>query len=185
MDATGSAYLTGYTGSSDFPTPPGAFDPNFNGNGDALCLRASSTRLAAGLAMPPSWAAAIDNGASASPWIQPAAPTGGSTCSSDFPTTPGAFDPSYNARTRRLCGQAEPDRQRLSYSTFLGGSSEATPSPWTAGSAYVTGWTYSNDFPAKPGAFDPSYQPSVSDAFVAKLEPGRQRAGLRHLPGWR
>ena len=48
----------------------------------------------------------------------------------------------------------------------------ATPSPWTAtGSAYVTGTTYSSDFPTTPGAFDTSFNGGWVDAFVVKLNP--------------
>ena len=31
LDSTGRATVTGWTGSTDFPTTPGAFDPSFNG----------------------------------------------------------------------------------------------------------------------------------------------------------
>lgn len=33
VNAAGDIYLTGYTGSADFPITPGVFDPNFNGGG--------------------------------------------------------------------------------------------------------------------------------------------------------
>ena len=51
-----------------------------------------------------------------------------------------------------------------------------------AGSAYVTGYTYSSDFPTTPGAFDTSYNGGWR-CLRGQAEPGRQRAGLRHLPG--
>ena len=38
------------------------------------------------------------------------------------------------------------------------------------GSAYVTGWTSSSNFPITPGALDESYN-SGGDGFAAKLNP--------------
>ena len=39
VDAAGAAYVTGGTGSGDFPTTPGAFDTSFNGIGDAFVAK--------------------------------------------------------------------------------------------------------------------------------------------------
>src|SRR5207248_1608292 len=65
------------------------------------------------------------------------------------------------------------------YSTFLGGSRQNLSNAIAvdaAGNAYVTGSTFSADFPITARAFDTSYQPfngnrDHSDAFVAKLNP--------------
>ena len=66
----------------------------------------------------------------------------------------------------------------LVYSTFVGGTQdEVVPSPYpgtvrmavdSGGNAYVTGLTYSADFPVSPGAFDTSYN-GKADAFVTKF----------------
>src|SRR5204862_281286 len=39
VDASGSAYATGFTDSADFPTTPGAFDTTSNGCGDAFVTK--------------------------------------------------------------------------------------------------------------------------------------------------
>jgi len=39
VDGSGAAYVTGYTGSSDFPTTPGAFDRTYHGNRDAFVVK--------------------------------------------------------------------------------------------------------------------------------------------------
>lgn len=60
----------------------------------------------------------------------------------------------------------------LSYSTYLGGSSEEAGNGIaidTAGNAYVTGYTVSSDFPIK-NAFQ-SPLPGFTSAFVTKLNP--------------
>ena len=60
----------------------------------------------------------------------------------------------------------------LLYSTFLGGTGHDWGKALAvdgAGSAYVTGYTSSSDFPTTPGAFDTSYNGGSTDAFVTKL----------------
>ncbi len=63
----------------------------------------------------------------------------------------------------------------LLYGTYLGGSSPEQSNHHGiavdgAGSAYVTSWTDSPDFPSTPGAFDPS-ENGGADALVVKLNP--------------
>ncbi len=62
----------------------------------------------------------------------------------------------------------------LAYATFLGGSREDGGLGIVvdgAGSAYVTGVTWSDNFPTTPGAFDPYYNGGNTEAFVIKLDP--------------
>ena len=62
--------------------------------------------------------------------------------------------------------------QALAYATFLGGGSTGTRAQGIAvdgaGAAYVTGRTYSADFPAGPG-YDTTHNGDGKDAFVVKL----------------
>src|SRR5205823_6026005 len=62
----------------------------------------------------------------------------------------------------------------LAYSTFLGGSDTEVGygiAVDASGSAYVTGYTLSADFPTTPGAFDTTFNGGTYDAFVTKLNP--------------
>jgi hypothetical protein len=100
-----------------------------------------------------------------------AATVTGRTVSTDFPTTPGAFDPSYNGVQDAFVTRLNASGSALLYSTFLGGSS--WDEGWdiavdASGAATVTGWTSSSNFPTTPGAFDPSFN-GVQDAFVTRL----------------
>jgi hypothetical protein len=108
----------------------------------------------------------------------------GYTWSSDFPTTMGAFDTSYNGGNYdAFITKLNPSGSALKYSTFLGGSD------WdcifdikvdSSGYACVTGKTTSYDFPATSDAFDTTYNGYNDanyggDAFVARLNSSGAR----------
>ena len=111
---------------------------------------------------------------------QGAATVAGSTTSFDFPTTLGAFDPSFNggAAGDAFVTRLSPTGSSLVYSTFLGGTGLSASVGALAldaeGAATVAGATTSSDFPTTPGAFDRSYNGSSSpfggDAFVTRLD---------------
>ncbi len=64
------------------------------------------------------------------------------------------------------------------YSTYVGGAGYESPSRIAVdgdGMAYVTGETYSTDFPVTPGSFQTTMRSSV-DAYVVKIDPGQSGA---------
>jgi len=177
VDATGAVYVTGFTSSpSDFPTTPGAFDTSFNGGstiirpadvfvtkldpaGSTLVystfLGGSGNEFSIGIAVDAMGAAYVT----------------GTTDSTDFPTTPGAFDTSFKGGFVTKLNAAG---SALVYSTFLGGSGCCDATSGIAvdatGAAYVTGTTFSVDFPTTPGALNTSFNAGFTDAFVTKLD---------------
>jgi len=176
VDATGSAYLVGYTGSSDFPITPGAFDTSQNGGEDVFVAKLNTTGTAldystflGGGSSEAGYGIAMDSSGSA--YVT------GVTSSSDFPTTPGAFDTSFNGGNSDAFVAKLNSSGALDYSTFLGGGIGNRDSAYgiavdNLGSAYVTGATDSPDFPTTPGAFDTSFNSVVNtDVFVNKLNP--------------
>jgi hypothetical protein len=78
----------------------------------------------------------------------------------------GAYDPRYPL-------VIDPG---LDYSTFLGGTNGQDQGLGIAvdgrGRAYVTGVTFSSDYPTTPGAFDATFNGGEVDAFVTKLPTG-------------
>src|SRR5438445_323495 len=97
----------------------------------------------------------------------------GQTGSSDFPTSVGAFDTSWNGSFDAFVTKLDPAGSTLLYSTFLGGSRDDVGfgiALDAAGDAYVTGFAASSDFPTSVGALDTS-QNGSDDAFVTKLNP--------------
>lgn len=173
VDAAGNAYTTGQTISGDFPTTPGVFDPSHNGDWDVFVAKlnpAGSNLVYAtflgGSSSDYGYHIAVDRAGSV--YVT------GQTYSGDFPATPGAFDTSYNGGWDTFGAKVNATGSGLDYATFLGGSSDDLGSGIGVdgpGSAYVIGWTASNDFPATPGAFDTSYNGGDWDAFIAKLSP--------------
>jgi Bacterial Ig domain/WD40-like Beta Propeller Repeat/Beta-propeller repeat len=100
----------------------------------------------------------------------------GDTAAPNFPTTPGAFDTSYNGGIDAFVTKLNSTGSALIYSTFLGGSQREDDGNGiavdNAGAAYVTGFTSSPTFPTTPGAFDRVLGSAIngtSDAFVTKL----------------
>jgi hypothetical protein len=117
LDPSGSAVVTGYTQSSNFPTTAGAFDESYNGSTDAFVakLDASGSFLrhssfVGGSSSDVGNALGLDTAANAV--------LAGETGSSDFPTTEGAYDGSYNG------GSGDVFVTGLSLSDFCGVSDD-------------------------------------------------------------
>jgi hypothetical protein len=170
VDAAGIAYVTGTTFSLGFPSTVGAFDESYNESRDVFVTKLTadgsglvySTFLGGNL---------LDELPSIVVDAAGSAYVAGHTSSSDFPTTPGAFDESHNGGSDVFVTKLTADGSGLVYSTFLGGSiydSGRDIAVDAAGSAYVTGPTYSSGFPSTVGAFDESHN-GDQDAFVTKL----------------
>jgi len=97
---------------------------------------------------------------------------GGTTGSSDFPSTPKAFDATYNGYGDGFLVQLNNTGSAVDYASFLGGSDidfGYDVAVDGTGKAYVTGLTMSSDFPTTPAAYDTSYNGN-GDAFV--ITPG-------------
>jgi hypothetical protein len=175
VDSAGSAYVAGGTPSTDFPTTPGAYDTT-NNAGDAFVTKFN----AAGSALVYSTfvgGSAFDsfNGvvfdSAGNTWL-----TGG-TSSADFPVTAGAPDSTFNGGGDATIAELNSTGSALLFSTFLGGSQSdggADIARDATGDVYVTGSTFSQDFPATVGAFDRVWNgdPQLfwGDAFVTKID---------------
>jgi hypothetical protein len=172
IDAAGNAYVSGFTASTNFPTTLGAFQTTYGGGAlDAFVAKVDPTgsvlvysTYLGGSDIDESVGIAVD--AAGNAYV-----TGG-TSSTNFPTTPGAFQ---TAGGGAFVTKVSPTGTGLSYSTRLGGVSGGDGGQGVAvdaaGNAYVTGSTDSTDFPTTANAFQPAYGGGPEDAFVAKLNP--------------
>ena len=104
----------------------------------------------------------------------------GSTTSTSFPTTPGAYqttggdaiNPPQSAQTDAFLTKLGPTGA-IVYSTYLGGNAGdggAAVAVDASGSAYVVGGTQSSNFPTTPGAYQQP-QAGTWGAFVTKFKP--------------
>lgn len=96
------------------------------------------------------------------------------TQSSNFPTTPGAYQMSSGGAQDAIVASFNPDLSNLLWSTYLGGSqADAAYSLKldNRGDVLVTGGTLSINFPATGGAYQP-VPAGQMDGFLTKIEAG-------------
>jgi uncharacterized protein (TIGR03437 family) len=169
VDVQGNAYITGSAGSIDFPTK-NAIQATQGGSGDAFVTKLNAT----GSALVYSTylgGNAIDSGSAIVLDTAGNAYVTGTTFSADFPTK-NAFQPVKGAQQDAFVAKINSAGTAWLYATYLGGNNVDQGNAIAvdaAGSAYVTGYTESTNFPlASP--LRSSNQTSV-DAFVSKLNP--------------
>jgi hypothetical protein len=175
INNSGNAYITGNTYSTIFPLTPGAFDTTYNSSSSytedvyVSKLNTEGTELIystylGGSGIDEGYDIAIDDGGNA--YIT------GLTNSTNFPITPGAIDALYNGRYDVFVSKLNTDGTELIYSTFLGGDNYEQGNSIaldSLGNAYITGDTWSSDFPTTSGAFDTTLK-GYEDGFVCKLD---------------
>ena len=171
INDAGNAYVTGFTGSSNFPTTPGAFQTVKSGGDDVFvtALNAAGSGLAystflGGDANEFSVRIAVDAAGNAS--------VVGLTGSSNFPTTADAIQSTYGGNNDAFVTRLNPTGTALVFSTFLGGSAAdigLSVALDAAGSIYVSGQTSSTNFPTTPGSFQTVFGGSFNDGFVSKI----------------
>jgi hypothetical protein len=170
IDATGSAYLAGYTDSPNLPVQA-ALNASPSGGGDAFIARLNTTGTAlifgtylGGSMSDAATHIALD--ASGNIFVA------GYTDSYDFPVTANALQSANAGFYDAFVLELNPQGNALVYSTYLGGQNAdqalgLAVSP--AGVAYVTGATSSPNFPAVNTL---QAQQGGGDAFIAAISPG-------------
>ncbi len=171
VDQQGNAYITGRTDSTNFPVLSGAFQLALNGGsgvGDAFAVKLDATggkllysTYLGGTLDDQGNAIAVDKSGNAF--------IAGQTQSTNFPqVSPAAL--ARGGGDAFVC-KLSPDGTKLIYSTSLGGFGRDTANAIaidSAGAAFVTGETRSDNFPVTANAFQRTIN-GVSDAFVTKL----------------
>ncbi|MDX8405826.1 MAG: SBBP repeat-containing protein, partial [Mariprofundus sp.] len=182
VDSACNAYVAGHTLSSDFPVL-NAFQPTHAGGVvdvtitklDAAGQLAYATYLG-GSGADYGYGISVDGVGSVY--------VSGNTYSTDFPVL-NSFQPTYAGGTGGDAFITKLDATgALSYSTYLGGSSNDTgigTSVDGGGNAYVTGHTNSSDFPTMQ-ALQP-VRAGADDAFITKLDASGMLSYSTYLGG--
>ncbi|MGB8212801.1 MAG: DUF6531 domain-containing protein, partial [Anaerolineales bacterium] len=167
IDTSGNAYVTGATSSPDFPVTPGAYDTSWGGMDPSKGTLAFITKLNAdgtgliystfiGGTITDGSNYALNNGTIIALDPDNNAYVMGRTKSSNFPTTPGAYDNSF-APNDEYNGffilKLNPSGSGLVYSTYFPNADCSDIVVDTAGHVYITGGSNTEDFPITPGAY--------------------------------
>lgn len=170
-DDDDNLYIAGWTFSDDYPATFGAYDRSYNGDHDVFVSKFNSdgsaliysTYIGTGGT---EYVKDIAVDASGNVII-----TGG-TMGTAYPTTPGAYDETFNGARDIYVTKFNSTGSALLYSTFIGGAdwdnAEALGID-DAGNVYITGITWSTDYPTSAGAFDRTHNGGRDDAFLTKL----------------
>ena len=170
LDSENNAYITGSSNSLNFPTTSEAYDTDHNDDWDVIVFKLDSrgssllySTFIGGSDADWGNAISIDNEGNA--YVT------GYTYSYDFPTTLEGYDPFHNGLEDAFVFKLNHDGSDLLYSTYVGGVNTDYGNAISIdfeGNAYITGETWSEDFPTTVGAFDNSYN-GWGDTYVVKL----------------
>jgi uncharacterized protein (TIGR03437 family) len=195
VDANGSAYVTGVTSSSDFPTTPDAFQTKLTTSRDVFVAKLSpdgsqllySTLLGSQSAS--SSGMVVDSTGIAV--LTGFAPGNFPVTANAFQSTlvPGCYmfpNPAFPTSGAAFVTRIAPDGKSLVSSTLFGGScstSGGNVALDASGNAWITGATLSPDLPATADALQPKFGGGVYDGFLARFNPSGGLGYATYLGG--
>ncbi|MEO7658140.1 MAG: SBBP repeat-containing protein, partial [Pyrinomonadaceae bacterium] len=171
VDAAGNAYITGYTGSTNFPMA-NAMQPTRTGFYNAFVAKLNPTgsqlvysTYFGGTVGEFGSAIAVDSSGNAY--------VGGVTSSPDFPKLNPIQSAYGGSLADAFVAKFNPAGSQIVYSTYLGGNGNDGVTGIAidpTGNAHVTGVTFSSNFPtANP--LQANFRGGAFDAFVTKINP--------------
>ncbi|MFA4917363.1 MAG: hypothetical protein WC560_11935, partial [Syntrophales bacterium] len=183
-DSNGELYIYGSSASADYPVTAGCYDNSFNGSYDIVLTKLNST----GSALMGStymggqdidglndisynygdeFRGEIILDANNNPLVA------SFSSSFNFPTTPGAYDQSFDGGQDGVVFKMNSNLTSLTWSTFLGGSGDDAAFGLqinSVGYVYVVGGTDGNNFPTTPVVLHPNFQGGDYDGFICILQ---------------
>ncbi len=179
VDLSGRVYIAGTTDSTDLPATAGVVRPDKRDFGQYTdgfvgALEPAGDRLRflsyfGGSHEDAIHSMVIDEGG--------ALYLSGYTSSPDLPTTSSACLTGYRGNGDAFIAKLNQGASRVDYALFLGGSEKERAHGVAVdplGNAYLTGQTWSPNFPTTSGSYRPAYEAGfrgVADAFVVKVGP--------------
>ncbi|MDQ1265552.1 MAG: hypothetical protein QG635_703, partial [Bacteroidota bacterium] len=159
VNNSGSIYITGYTQSSNFPITASGYDNSLNGYTDVFSVKLNpggsfllySTFIGGDN---------IDEGLRISTDNSDNASITGQAWSNNYPVTSGAYNMAFSGNCDVFVSKLNPAGSSLLYSTYIGGDDYEEGTVLTKdskGNTYISGNTYSDNFPATSGVYDESY----------------------------
>ena len=179
LDNLGRVYLTGGTGSANFPTTTGSYQTTLSGSYDAFLSIINPLGNGVNDLVYSTYLGGTGNDRAHDLVVDDLgrAYLSGNTASSNLPTTLGAFQTSLSGSSDAFLSIINPlgtGASDLVYSTYLGGSNrEAMGTAITldnTGLVYLMGYTDSGNFPVTPGSFQTSLAGSY-DLFMSIINP--------------
>ncbi|MCD4747678.1 MAG: SBBP repeat-containing protein [Bacteroidales bacterium] len=172
LDNLGNVYITGETYSIDYPTSGSPYDNSHNGERDIFVSKLSSdlSMLLASTFIGGSnseYGSSVTINGSDNIFIT------GETSSSDYPISDLPYDNSHNGERDVFVSKLDSDLSTLLASTFIGGSHSdigLSIAINDSGNIYITGETWSGDYPVTGSPYDSSYN-EFRDVFISKLDP--------------
>ncbi|MBL7891538.1 MAG: gliding motility-associated C-terminal domain-containing protein [Bacteroidia bacterium] len=191
VNSNNELYVAGRSKSANFPVTAGAFDTSYNGGFDIIVGKfgtsgnlLSSTFIGGtgddGVNINIGWTTysslkfnytddgrseiLLDNNGEVY--------VAGSTRSTNFPVTAGAFDTTLGGTQDGCVFKMNSSLTALNWSTYLGGTGDDAAygiKVDAADNAYVTGGTASADFPVTAGVLYTSFQGGLADAYITAI----------------
>lgn len=183
VDGTGSAYVVGYTASSNFPTA-GAVQGSLRGGRDAAVFKLNPAGTALVYStflggVSEDYGLALDIDGAGAAYV-----AGFTTSRDSFPLRAPAQSRYGGGSADAFVIKLEPSGSALAYGTYLGGAGRDTAASIAVdgtGNAYVVGTTASTNFPTAQARQPVSA--GEEDAFVARLSPSGAVVYATYLGG--
>ena len=178
-DNKGNVYLSGYTSSANCPNTTGVYDEDFNGGSTDRFVSKFNNNLSTLLASTFIGGSGNEQGMGLGLDEFGNVYIAGYTSSSNFPTTTGSYDESYNGSLDVYVAKFDSNLTSLLASTFIGGSGNEGQT-WpridltisSSGNILIAGLTRSSNFPITAGAYDNTFNGGSygGDPFIVKLD---------------